>query len=108
MWNRWNSVQRLEAGHVARIILITFHDGDHYCALGTRGWGPTLIPQLHSAIIPSLVTDPISVMILLMDTCYCLPEPWRLCHPFKVGQTQGDYDGRGQQSGKCNFVHFYK
>ena len=22
-------------------------------------------------------------------------------------QTQGDYDGRGQQSCKCNFVHFY-
>ena len=21
---------------------------------------------------------------------------------------QGDYDGRGQQSCKCNFIHFYK
>ena len=37
---------------------------------GNTGLGPTLIPQLHPAIIPSLVTDPISVMILLMDTCY--------------------------------------
>ena len=31
----------------------------------------------------------------------------RLISVMRDGCDQGDYDGRGQQSGKCNFVHFY-
>ena len=32
----------------------------------------------------------------------------RLISVMRDGCDQGDYDGRGQQSGKCNFVHIYK